>query len=81
MVLIGNLQPNMPFPLQEVVTRQITIKGSCSCAGEYPDALRRIDDGNIQVEPLLSDTAPPAEGPGWIQLFYSNPDRRAQGIV
>ena len=42
-VLIGNLQPNTPFPLQEVVTRQITIKGSCSCAGEYPEAIRRID--------------------------------------
>jgi L-iditol 2-dehydrogenase len=71
-VLIGNLQPNTPFPLQEVVTRQITIKGSCSCAGEYPEAIRRIEDGSIQVEPLLSATAPLAEGAGWFQRLYDN---------
>lgn len=71
-ILIGNLQPNTPFPLQEVVTRQITIKGSCSCAGEYPEAIRRIEDGSIQVEPLLSATAPLSEGAGWFQRLYDN---------
>ncbi|MDZ4405650.1 MAG: galactitol-1-phosphate 5-dehydrogenase [Prosthecobacter sp.] len=71
-VLIGNLQPNTPFPLQEVVTRQITIKGSCSCAGEYPEAIRRIQDGSIQVEPLLSAVAPLAEGAGWFKRLYDN---------
>ncbi|MFC5453872.1 galactitol-1-phosphate 5-dehydrogenase [Prosthecobacter fluviatilis] len=71
-VLIGNLQPNTPFPLQEVVTRQLTIKGSCSCAGEYPEAIRRIQDGSIQVEPLLSAVAPLAEGAGWFKRLYDN---------
>ncbi len=64
-VLVGNLQPSVPFPLQEVVTRQITLKGSCSCAGEYPEAIRRIEDGSIAVEPLLSVTAPLDEGAEW----------------
>ena len=64
-VLVGNLQPSVPFPLQEVVTRQITLKGSCSCAGEYPEAIRRIEDGSIQVEPLLSVVAPLEEGAQW----------------
>ena len=64
-VLVGNLQPNTPFPLQEVVTRQLTLKGSCSCAGEYPEAIRRIEDGSIQVLPLLSVTAPLGEGAEW----------------
>lgn len=71
-VLIGNLQPNTPFPLQEVVTRQLTIKGSCSCAGEYPEAIRRIQDGSIQVEPLLSAVAPLEEGAGWFKRLYDN---------
>jgi len=64
-VLVGNLQPNVPFPLQEVVTRQLTLKGSCSCAGEYPEAIRRIEDGSIQVTPLLSIVAPLEEGAQW----------------
>lgn len=71
-ILIGNLQPNTPFPLQEVVTRQLTIKGSCSCAGEYPEAIRRIQDGSIQVEPLLSAVAPLEEGAGWFKRLYDN---------
>jgi threonine dehydrogenase-like Zn-dependent dehydrogenase len=64
-VLVGNLQPNVPFPLQQVVTRQITLRGSCACAGEYPEAIRRIQDGSIRVEPLLSKIAPLSEGAEW----------------
>ncbi|SKB02204.1 Threonine dehydrogenase [Prosthecobacter debontii] len=71
-VLIGNLQPSTPFPLQEVVTRQITLKGSCSCAGEYPEAIRRIEDGSIQVEPLLSAVAPLQDGADWFKRLYDN---------
>lgn len=64
-VLVGNLQPNVPFPLQQVVTRQITLRGSCACAGEYPEAIQRIQDGSIQVLPLLSKVAPLSEGAEW----------------
>ena len=41
-VLVGNLQPTVPVPLQQIVTRQITLRGSCACAGEYPEAIERI---------------------------------------
>lgn len=71
-ILVGNLQPNTPFPLQEVVTRQLTIRGSCSCAGEYPEAIRRIQDGSIDVEPLLSAVAPLDEGADWFRRLYDN---------
>lgn len=71
-ILVGNLQPNTPFPLQEVVTRQLTLRGSCSCAGEYPEAIRRIEDGSIRVEPLLSAVAPLNEGADWFQRLYDN---------
>lgn len=71
-ILVGNLQPSTPFPLQEVVTRQISLHGSCSCAGEYPEAIRRIEDGSIQVEPLLSAVAPLEEGAEWFKRLYDN---------
>lgn len=64
-VLVGNLQPSVPLPLQEVVTRQLTLRGSCASAGEYPEAIQRIQDGSIDVEPLLSVVAPLSEGAGW----------------
>jgi L-iditol 2-dehydrogenase len=71
-ILVGNLQPTVPFPLQEVVTRQIQVKGSCSCAGEYPEAIRLIQSGAIQVEPLLSATAPLGDGADWFARLYDN---------
>jgi L-iditol 2-dehydrogenase len=71
-VLVGNLQATVPFPLQEVVTRQITLRGSCSCAGEYPEAIERIGDGSIQVEPLLSVTVPLEEGADWFARLARN---------
>jgi len=71
-VLVGNLQPSVPMPLQEVVTRQISLKGSCACAGEYPEAIRRIEDGSISVEPLLSASVPLAEGGEWFARLANN---------
>ncbi|GAA5118245.1 galactitol-1-phosphate 5-dehydrogenase [Luteolibacter yonseiensis] len=71
-VLVGNLQPSVPMPLQEVVTRQISLRGSCACAGEYPEAIRRIGDGSIQVEPLLSASVPLAEGGDWFARLAGN---------
>ncbi len=71
-VLVGNMQPSVPMPLQEVVTRQISLKGSCACAGEYPEAIRRIEDGSIQVEPLLSASVPLEDGAKWFARLSNN---------
>ena len=68
--LIGNLAAEIPFALQAVVTREISLLGSCACAGEYPEALKCIADGNIQVEPLLSKVAPLSEGAHWFEKLY-----------
>ncbi|MEO5913545.1 MAG: galactitol-1-phosphate 5-dehydrogenase [Luteolibacter sp.] len=71
-VLVGNLQPSVPMPLQEVVTRQISLKGSCACAGEYPEAIRRIEDGSIQVEPLMSASVSLGDGAEWFARLANN---------
>jgi len=34
--LIGNVSPTIELPLQQVVSRQIRLQGSCASAGEYP---------------------------------------------
>lgn len=71
-VLVGNLQASVPMPLQEIVTRQLTLKGSCACAGEYPEAIRRIGDRSIRVAPLLSASVPLAEGAEWFARLADN---------
>lgn len=54
-VLVGNLSPEVPFPVQAVVTRELEVLGSCAIAGEYPDALAAIAEGSIQVRPLITE--------------------------
>jgi L-iditol 2-dehydrogenase len=71
-VLVGNLQPSVPMPLQEVVTRQISLKGSCACAGEYPEAIERIENGTVRVEPLLSASVPLEDGGEWFARLANN---------
>jgi L-iditol 2-dehydrogenase len=72
-VLVGNLAPKTDFPLQSVVTREISLFGSCSSAGEYPLCLDLISRGVIRVEPIISAVAPLAEGGEWFRRL-SAPD-------
>ncbi len=71
-VLIGNLAPNIDFPLQLSVTRQLTFFGSCASAGEYPRCLDLIASGAVDVEKMISRTAPLSEGGDWINRLYDH---------
>lgn len=70
--LVGNLASNIDFPLQAVVTREISLYGSCGSAGEYPACLDMIASGRIDVEALITNTAPLAEGSDWFHRLYNN---------
>jgi L-iditol 2-dehydrogenase len=65
LTLIGNMTPRVDLALQQVVTREITLIGSCASAGEYPRALALMAAGRIGVKPLISAVAPLEEGPRW----------------
>jgi L-iditol 2-dehydrogenase len=69
--LIGNIAPEVTIPLQRVVTRQIRLQGSCSSAGEYPEAMDLVASGRIKVAPLISAIAPLGEGPQWFERLHS----------
>lgn len=68
--LIGNITAKIELPLQQVVTREIRLQGSCGSAGEYPACIDLLMRGVIQVEPIISARAPLAEGPVWFQRLY-----------
>lgn len=72
--LVGNLTPEVKLPLQAVVTREITLYGSCASSGEYPACLEMIARGAIQVEPLISAVAPLDEAPAWFDRLYQGED-------
>ncbi len=68
--LVGNVAPTVELPLQEVVTRQLRLQGSCASSGEYPQCIELLASGAIQVDPLISAVAPLAEGPQWFDRLY-----------
>jgi L-iditol 2-dehydrogenase len=68
--LVGNVAPTVELPLQEVVTRQLRLQGSCASSGEYPQCIDLLASGAIQVDPLISAVAPLAEGPQWFDRLY-----------
>lgn len=69
--LIGNLAPEVRFPLQKVVTRQLKVQGSCASAGEYPLCLELIASGKIKVDQLISKVASLEEGNDWFHRLYN----------
>lgn len=72
--LVGNLAQRIEFPLQSVVTREISLFGSCASAGEYPAALEEIAAGRIRVEPLTSAIRPLEEGAEWFHKLHAAED-------
>lgn len=68
--LVGNVAPTVDLPLQEVVTRQLRLQGSCASCGEYPAAIELMAQGMIRVDPLISAVAPLAEGAEWFGKLY-----------
>ncbi len=69
--LIGNLAPEVKFPLQKVVTRQLKVQGSCASSGEYPLCLELIATGKMNVDSLISKVAPLEEGNEWFHRLYN----------
>jgi threonine dehydrogenase-like Zn-dependent dehydrogenase len=70
LVLVGNLAPRVPLPLQAVVTRELTLLGSCTSCGEYPACLDMLARQAVRVDPLISSVAPLAQGADWFQRLY-----------
>jgi L-iditol 2-dehydrogenase len=75
--LVGNVTPQIEFPLQVAVTRELSVFGSCASRGEYPACLDMLARGTLKAEPLLSATAPLREGSGWFDRLY----RRENGLL
>ncbi|HSV57210.1 MAG TPA: zinc-binding dehydrogenase, partial [Magnetospirillaceae bacterium] len=71
LVLIGNASPSVNLAIQKVVTRQLSLLGSCAIAGEYPLALDLMARGRVDVDALISTTAPLSQGAAWFERLYA----------
>jgi L-iditol 2-dehydrogenase len=81
-VLVGNLAPKTAdFPLQAVVTKELTLLGSCSSAGEYPLCLDLIARGVIDVKPMIETVAPLEEGAAWFQRLSAKDGGKYMKVI
>ena len=76
-VLVGNVSPVVELPLQAVVIRQLRVQGSCGSAGCYPEAIRLVAEGRVDLSGFVSRVVPLAEGPEWFARLHA----REQGLV
>lgn len=68
--LVGNLSPKVQMPLQSIVTRELSVFGTCGSRGEYPACIDLLQRGLIRVEPLITAKAGLNEGPDWFARLY-----------
>jgi L-iditol 2-dehydrogenase len=77
LTLIGNLSPKIEIPLQQVITKEITINGSCASSGEYERCLDMIAKGTVDIDTFISAVAPLKEGEAWFKRLYN----KEQGLM
>ncbi len=70
-VLIGNVVAQVEIPLQVVVSRQLTLRGSAASAGEYPACIDLLARGAIKVDALITAVAPLEQGQEWFDRLHS----------
>lgn len=81
-VLVGNLSPKtQDFPLQAVVTKELTVLGSCSSAGEYPLCLDLIAQGKIEVKPMIETVASLEDGAAWFERLSAKDGGRYMKVI
>jgi L-iditol 2-dehydrogenase len=68
--LIGNVTASVSFPLQSVVTREISVLGSCASSNDYPACLELMGRGAIRVAPMISAVTPLERGPEMFDRLY-----------
>ena len=79
-VLIGNLSPRVEIPLQEVVSREISVLGSCASSGEIPQCIDLLARGAVDVDPLISLKASLDEAPELFERLYGG-DKRLMKVI
>lgn len=70
LTMIGNVSPTINIDLQSIVTREISVYGSCASNGEYRDCVDLVAAGKIQVDPFISEYASIADGQEVFDRLY-----------
>ena len=79
--LVGNVSPTVELPLQSVVTREISLHGTCGCNGEYPQCIDLMNRGIINVAPLITAKIGLADSPTWFERLYAGDPNQMKVVI
>ncbi|MGI9474329.1 MAG: galactitol-1-phosphate 5-dehydrogenase [Rubripirellula sp.] len=79
--LVGNVSPTIELPLQSVVTREISLHGTCGCNGEYPQCIDLMNRGVINVKPLITAKIALGDGPQWFERLHAGDADQMKVVV
>lgn len=73
--LVGWPKSEIPLPTALFTKKELTIRGSRNSAGQFPESLRLIAEGRVNVAALLTTTIPVDETPAMVADIAEHPDR------
>ncbi|KAK4878856.1 hypothetical protein RN001_011362 [Aquatica leii] len=85
-VLVGLAQPNVNFPLSDLLLREVDVRGVFRYVNDYPTALEMVATGKVNVKPLITHnfkmedtlsafhTSRTGEGNAIKVLIHANPE-------
>ncbi len=79
--LVGNVSPTIELPLQSVVTREISLFGTCGCNGEYPQCIDLMARGIINVAPLITAKIGLSDGPAWFERLHAGDAEQMKVVI
>lgn len=68
--MVGNLARSVEVPMQSIVTRELSVVGTCASSGEYPACIDLLASGAILVNEMITATASLEEGVDWFARLY-----------
>lgn len=63
LVVVGLSEKEIAFNVQDLVSRELTFRGTYASAGEYARCAELVASGKVDVNPLISEVLPLVEGP------------------
>lgn len=73
--LVGWPKNEIALPTALFTKKELTIRGSRNSVGQFPESLRLIAEGKVDVAPLVSATVPLVEIPAMVAAIAEHPDR------
>ena len=73
--LVGWPKSDIPMPTALFTKKELTIRGSRNSVGQFPESLRLIAEGKVNVAALLTTTVSMDEAPAIVADIAAHPDK------